>query len=233
MGGSRRPPGVRSSRLPHRGCRGGEDRPGNLREHWVDQSSPEVWEYNVALAEELAARGVDEIQFDYIRFPSDGPTERIAHPYHREGMSREDALESFLTLARKRIAVPVGVDVFGFNGFYEMDYLGQNIKLLAGLVDVISPMWYPSHFSREFLPGMSYLDWARAIHELGSRRGRLITGDRAIIRPYVQAFLIGGELEMDEPTYRRYLIEQLEGAEAGGSDGYLLWNFSGRYYMVE
>lgn len=148
-------------------------------------------------------------------------------------MSEEDALESFLTLARERISVPIGIDIFGFNGYYEMDYLGQNMRLLARQVDVISPMWYPSHFAMDFLPGLDYLDRARAIYERGSQRARLITGDQVVIRPYVQAFLIGRELEMDEPTYRRYLLEQLEGSEAGGADGYLLWNFSGRYYMVE
>lgn len=205
----------------------------SLREHWVDQYSAEVWEYNVAIAEELERRGVDEIQFDYIRFPSDGPTGRISWPHRREGMSEEDALESFLTLARERISVPIGIDIFGFNGYYEMDYLGQNMRLLARQVDVISPMWYPSHFAMDFLPGLDYLDRARAIYERGSQRARLITGDQVVIRPYVQAFLIGRELEMDEPTYRRYLLEQLEGSEAGGADGYLLWNFSGRYYMVE
>ena len=38
------------------------------REHWVDPDAQEVWEYNLAIAEELQALGVDEIQFDYIRF---------------------------------------------------------------------------------------------------------------------------------------------------------------------
>ena len=41
-------------------------------EQWVDPYSEEVWEYNVAIAKELVARGFDEIQFDYIRFPTDG-----------------------------------------------------------------------------------------------------------------------------------------------------------------
>ena len=48
------------------------------REYWVDPYSQFVWEYNVAIARELQDRGVDEIQFDYIRFPSDGPLS--AHP---------------------------------------------------------------------------------------------------------------------------------------------------------
>lgn len=211
----------------------GELLEATLREHWVDPYSREVWEYNVSIAEELERRGVDEIQFDYIRFPSDGPVSRMSFPHRREGMGKEGALESFLSLARERVSIPIGVDVFGFNGYYEMDYLGQNISLISRHVDVISPMFYPSHFADEFLGELPYLRRAHAIYERGSDRARLIAGDRAIIRPYIQAFLIGRELRMEEPEYKRYLREQVEGAEAGTADGHLLWNFSGRYYMVE
>lgn len=211
----------------------GELLEATLREHWVDPYSREVWEYNVSIAEELERRGVDEIQFDYIRFPSDGPVSRMSFPHRREGMGQEEALESFLSLARERLSLPIGVDVFGFNGYYEMDYLGQNISLISRHVDVISPMFYPSHFADAFLGKLPYLQRARTIYERGSERARLIARDRAIIRPYVQAFLIGAELRMEEPEYKRYLQKQVEGAQAGSADGHLLWNFSGRYYMVE
>jgi hypothetical protein len=211
----------------------GELLEATLREHWVDPYSREVWEYNVSIAEELQRRGVDEIQFDYIRFPSDGPVSRMSFPHRRESMGKEEALQSFLTLARERISIPIGVDVFGFNGYYEMDYLGQNISLISRYVDVISPMFYPSHFAEEFLGDLPYLERARAIYRRGTDRARLIADDHALIRPYVQAFLIGGELRMEEPEYKTYLQEQLEGTQEGSGDGYLLWNFSGRYYMVE
>lgn len=219
--------------LPARRTESGETLPETLREHWVDQYAPEVWEYNVSLAEELSQRGVDEIQFDYIRFPSDGPVSEIDYSHRPDGMGKEEALESFLALARERLETPIGVDVFGFNGYYEMDYLGQNIALIARYVDVISPMYYPSHFASKFLGDLDYLDRARAIYRNGTGRASRITGETAIIRPYVQAFLIGSELEMDRPTYLEYLEEQIHGSRAGGGDGYLLWNYSGRYYMVE
>ena len=84
------------------------------REYWVDPFAPEVWQYNVDVAAELAARGVDEIQFDYIRFPSDGPVERARYRHRRPGMRRIDAIESFLALARERLEVPISTDLFGF-----------------------------------------------------------------------------------------------------------------------
>ena len=200
-------------------------------EHWVDPFSAEVWEYNIAVAEEAAALGVDEIQFDYIRFPSDGNTEAVQSRYAPDGAGRVEALEAFLSAARERLDVPVGIDVFGFNAWSRMSYLGQDISRLSRYVDVISPMFYPSHFARPFLPAHGYLERSRVIYDEGTRRAREIAGG-SLIRPYVQAFLIGPELEFEEPEYRRYLDLQLEGAARAAADGYTLWNASGRYYML-
>ena len=52
-------------------------------EFWVDPYNEEVRAYNAAIAEEVASLGVDEIQFDYIRFPSDGDTSTLTPPYKR------------------------------------------------------------------------------------------------------------------------------------------------------
>lgn len=211
-------------------------------EYWVDLFSEDVWEYNIAIARELEALGVDEIQFDYIRTPADGRVWDIEYRYHDTSPAlteddpyqddRVEALSTFLRRARRVISIPIGIDVFGFNGWYRMSYLGQDIAALSRYVDVISPMLYPSHFPREFLGDIPYLEWGETLYREGVARGRRITDDRVLIRPYIQAFLIGGELRFEEPTYTDYLKHQIRGAEAGGGSGFTLWNFSGRYYMV-
>ena len=203
------------------------------REHWVDPFAPEVWQYNIAVAAELAARGVDEIQFDYIRFPSDGPTERALYRHRRPGMRRIDAIESFLAMARERLDVPISTDLFGFNSWYRAgNFIGQDIGVLADYADVISPMFYPSHFPNHFLADRGYLERAHDIYEAGVRRAQRMVRGRAHIRPYVQAFLIGGELRMEEEEYGRYLTRQLDGNRAAAGSGFTLWNASNRYYMV-
>jgi hypothetical protein len=199
-------------------------------EHWVDPYSREVRDYNLDIAEEAVALGVDEIQFDYVRFPSDGDTSTLASRFAPDGADSVQALENFLSEARARLSVPIGIDVFGFNAWSRMSYLGQDIDRLARYVDVISPMFYPSHFARSFLPRLTYLDRSREIYDSGSSRAREISG--ALIRPYVQAFLIGPELEYEQPEYFRYLDLQLEGLRSAGADGFTLWNASGRYYML-
>lgn len=201
-------------------------------EFWVDPYSAEVWEYNIAIAKELQELGVDEIQFDYIRFPSDGNVSRITSRYQKPGMTKVNALESFLSLARSALTVPIGTDVYGFNAWFRMKYIGQDIEMFSRYVDVISPMFYPSHFPGDFLGDLRYLPRAERIYREGTDRAVEIAGPGCVIRPYVQAFLIGGELAFEKPTYTEYLIRQLEGLSASPGAGFTLWNASGRYYMV-
>ncbi|POR01515.1 hypothetical protein AU468_08105 [Alkalispirochaeta sphaeroplastigenens] len=211
-------------------------------EYWVDPFSEFVWDYNIAIARELQEMGVDEIQFDYIRTPADGRRQDIVYRYKEDspalnrgidyGDPRVQALTEFARRAREQISIPISIDVFGFNGWYRMSYLGQDIAALAQYVDVISPMLYPSHFPRAFMGDMPYLEWAEYLYEEGTARGRRITGDTVLIRPYIQSFLIGGELRFDEDTYTEYLKRQIRGSLAAGASGFTLWNFSGRYYMV-
>jgi hypothetical protein len=203
------------------------------REYWVDPYSSFVWDYNIAIAAELQARGIDEIQFDYIRFPSDGNLSAIRYRFQKEGMDLIDALESFLTLARGSVHIPISTDLYGFSTWHRMgNWIGQSIDMLADYVDVICPMFYPSHFPRDFLKGEPYLERARRIYQEGTTRANIIAGGRSLIRPYIQAFLIGGELSMGVPEYSTYLTNQIQGALAAPSSGFTLWNASNRYYMI-
>jgi len=203
------------------------------KEFWVDPFSEFVWRYNIAIAEELQNLGVDEIQFDYIRFPSDGNLSAAEYRSRRDGMTKIDALESFMRIAREKVFIPISTDLYGFNSWYRMgNWIGQNIEMLADYVDVISPMYYPSHFPSTFLNEMNYLDRAKFIYSEGTRRARIITENRSLIRPYVQAFLIGNELKMEYEEYTDYLELQIEGINEAGGSGYTMWNNSNRYYMV-
>ncbi len=212
-------------------------------EYWVDPYSEFVRDYNIAIAAELEELGVNEIQFDYIRFPSDGRTRDIVTRFLLDengqrahvdiNSQRVRILSTFLREARQVISIPIGTDVFGFNGWARMSYLGQDIEAISHYVDVISPMSYPSHYPRSFYRELSYLDRAQLIFEEGTRRAREITDDRSLIRQYVQAFLLGSELNFEQPVYFDYLNRQLRGTILGGGNGFTLWNNSGRYYMVD
>jgi len=202
-------------------------------EYWVDPYSEYVWDYNIDIARELQAKGFDEIQFDYIRFPSDGDVGGITWRYRRPDMGKLEALESFLAKARQALVIPISTDVYGYAGWARIsNWVAQNIEMYSRYVDVIQPMFYPSHFPRDFLGSMDYLPRARYIYEEGTRRSAYIVEGRSIIRPYVQAFRLGGELNFSASVYSTYLTNQVQGSLLGAGSGFTLWNASNDYYMV-
>ncbi|MFA6006722.1 MAG: putative glycoside hydrolase [Candidatus Paceibacterota bacterium] len=51
---------------------------------WLDAGAKKTWDYIIAIAKESYSRGFDEINFDYIRFPSDGNMKDIAYRFYDE-----------------------------------------------------------------------------------------------------------------------------------------------------
>lgn len=202
-------------------------------EHWVDPYCQEVWEYNVAIAKELIARGFDEIQFDYIRFPTDGKNIGSAQYRWREkGMDQESALISFLMYARENIDAPIGIDIYGANGWYRSGTrTGQDAEMLAEYVDVIGPMFYPSHFEQNFLEYAPVADRTYRIYYYGSFRNTVLCRNRAIVRPWVQSFYLN--VRYDRAYYNtEYIRKEFFGTRDALNRGYMCWNNSGDYSMT-
>jgi hypothetical protein len=202
---------------------------GNEREFWVDPHARFVHEYTIALARELQDIGFDEIQFDYIRFPSDGPIHLCHYPFreHRDSYKSE-ILSDFLFKAKSLLRIPVSTDIYGFNSWYHFgDTIGQDMEAFARIVDVICPMVYPSHFGQRFYSGepeesRPYL----IVHDGGIRAHRLLQ-HASVIRPYLQAF------DLRSPTWGpEYVKRQVDGAEKSGCSGFTFWNAKGEYGTV-
>ena len=196
-------------------------------EDWVDPYSPEVWEYIVHIARELVERGFDEIQFDYIRFPTDGKNMGNAtFRWKSSGMDKESALLSFLSYARKNIGAPIGIDIYGANGWYRSGTrTGQDVEQLAEYVDVICPMFYPSHFEQSFLNYAPYTERPYRVYYYGTYRNTVIGRNRLIIRPWVQAFYLN--VSYDRNYYgdgKNYVAQQIYGVRDSVNRGYMYWN---------
>ncbi|MDD5655829.1 MAG: putative glycoside hydrolase [Elusimicrobia bacterium] len=196
---------------------------------WVDPYKKEIWEYNLAIASRAAAAGFDEIQFDYVRFPSDGNTRlcRYSRPDH-SGATAQAALVEFLSAARRRLR-PMGVKlsacVFGMTTSDDSGMgIGQHIAELARQVDFVAPMMYPSHYNKGIYgvknPNrepykMIFRGLRDAVGRLGEESWRL--------RPYLQDFSLG----------YRYRAEQVRAqilAAAGrGVQSWTLWNPQNHY----
>jgi hypothetical protein len=199
-------------------------------EFWVDPYSEEVWEYNVAIAKELIARGFDEIQFDYIRFPTDGANlGNAAFRWQDPGMDKESALMSFLSYARREIKAPISIDIYGANGWYRTGArTGQDVELLSRYVDAICPMFYPSHFEQTFLAQKPAEERPYRVFYYGSYRNAVIAHGRSVIRPWAQAFYLN--VSYDRAYYNAdYVQKQVFGVRDSIDQGYTYWNNSGRY----
>ena len=196
---------------------------------WVDAYNDSVWVYASQLAAEAVRLGFSEVQFDYVRFP-DEPRARMARaifPARRGSESVRAAVTRNLQLLRDRVkplGVPYTIDVFGMTTNVEVDLgIGQVWEDLVSTADVVLPMVYPSHYYHAIY-GVShpnsepYRVVKNALAD-GIRRLARLSGPRAEIRPYLQAFTLG------RPRYTPNQIrEQIRAAADVGINGWVLWN---------
>jgi hypothetical protein len=200
-----------------------------FREYWVDAHCEEVWDYNISIARELEGLGLDEIQFDYIRFPSDGPKHLIVSRCQpTENNVKSESLDDFLARANNEVKIPIGVDLYGFNSWYNAGaVIGQDIVLFSRNVQVVSPMYYPSHFgSRWFITKPLSLRSYRILHA-GTSRSLALAGPGVVVRPFLQAF------NYKSPGFGTgYILNQVQGVIDSGGESFLFWNIRGDYAKV-
>ncbi|HAJ95994.1 MAG TPA: hypothetical protein DCP02_07155, partial [Actinobacteria bacterium] len=119
--------------------------------YWVDIFNRQIWDHYIELIMELIGKGVDEIQFDYMRAPSRGNLSMAYYPSNTEEMEKIWAITGFLKAVReatKNYPVKISADVFGFVFITENDQgIGQLIEEMAPYLDTLYPMPYPSHYS--------------------------------------------------------------------------------------
>ncbi len=191
---------------------------------WCDPFLPEVRSYNVDLAVDAAKAGFDEIQFDYVRFP-DSKGVQFSQPSTEE--SRPKAIIAFLTEAKERLTpynVFLAADVFGYICWNKGDTgIGQQIEELAGPLDYISPMLYPSGFLYGIPNYRNPITHPYEIVRLSLDRARERTKlDPIRFRPWLQAF---ADYAFDKRQFGEEQIQaQIKAAQSFGSDGWLLWN---------
>ena len=194
---------------------------------WVDPFREEVWNYNVAIAREAAGKGFDEIQFDYVRFPTDGRLSAAKYAAPNNKDTRLPAIAGFLERARTALG-PLGVfvaaDVFGYTAFNENDTdIGQRIEELAPHLDYFCPMVYPSGYHKG-IPG--FRNPVQNPYEVVHESVRLIrqraSHTRVRVRPWIQDFR---DYAFDRRIFGVPEIRaQIKGADDAGAVGWMLWN---------
>ena len=191
------------------------------RQYFLDPTDPEARQYGLDLAVEACASGVDEIQFDYIRFPDRRP-ESVRFDGGVSAETRLSTVNAFLSDAVEQLhplGCAVGADVFAAiarpGGAEDTQGVGQNWEQIAAIVDVISPMIYPSHYEGGWygFQNPNAHPGPMATAALTDGMGRL--SHNVIVRPWLQDF--GSTYGVAE------VRAQIDSTEAFGL-GWMLWN---------
>ncbi|MBU0727383.1 putative glycoside hydrolase, partial [Patescibacteria group bacterium] len=195
---------------------------------WLDPSKPGAQYYNLMIMEEVAQLGFDEIQFDYIRFPTTNHAS-LEYAYDEEKFDNSDVINYFLERARKiadEYDVALSVDTFGAVVWGDVDWkiVGQSIPEIAKIVDVIYPMTYPSHYSPGYngIYNMYYAPYD-IVYESIKRFVKEADGN-AEIRPYIQGFALRAYTFSEQ-----YVADQIQASYDGGATGFSIWNAGNSY----
>jgi hypothetical protein len=192
---------------------------------WLNPYARRAWKYDVDVAVAAAKAGFDELQFDYVRFPSDGDLSLIRYPGpHPQPM--DATVAAFLRYAASRLhplGVRVSADVFGLSATRDLG-VGQFPGQLAHVVDALYPMTYPSHYvAGEYgIPDPNAAPGRTVAASLRDFRAQLVGTDTRLV-PWLQDFSLGrtygaGDVEAQIRSARRFL-----------AGGFMLWNAAGVY----
>ena len=190
---------------------------------WMDPTDEGAWTYPIDLAVEACRLGFDEIQFDYVRFPTDGDLSTVQYDVGELNSEiRLAAVRDFLIAARDTVhaeGCAVSADLFAIVMSVSDDQgLGQRPEELSDAVDAISPMIYPSHYSPGWLGFDDPNSYPYEVTDQALTAGgpRVIGG--AVLRPWLQAFFYTGS----------QVLDTIEAAEEG-SHGWMLWHAASEY----
>jgi hypothetical protein len=137
---------------------------------FIDVGARPYWDYIIALATDSYDLGFDELNFDYVRYPSDGNLKDVAFTYSG-GKNKQENLESFFKHLHEALDDPehyadtahentgratsvpyLSVDLFGMTTSSTDDLsIGQVEERAAPYFDFIAPMVYPSHYPHGFI----------------------------------------------------------------------------------
>lgn len=198
---------------------------------WLNPYNREAWDYVIRIARAAAEAGFDEIQFDYVRFPTDGDLSATRYP-GADGRAYQQVVADFLAHAREELApygVLVSADVFGLVTSVRDDMgIGQRLEEIAGATDYVSPMLYPSHYERGNLglPNPDAMPYETIYRSLVDARDRILAAGldtRTAVRPWLQDFSMGHTYGADE------VRAQIQATYDAGYTSWMLWNAANQY----
>ena len=191
------------------------------KQYFLDPSDKQARQYVMDIAVDACLLGFNEIQFDYIRYP-DTNYKYMKFDLESTIENRVETINSFLLQAQEMLhseGCLVSADIFGYVLTNKLDGgIGQNLESIIGSVDFVSPMVYPSHYSRGSFGFTSPNAHPYEVVSSALDDGLERIESRYPVRPYLQGFWHTEE-------------EILEGIRAAEDKNlsWILWNSLSRY----
>ncbi len=219
---------------------------------WIDPGSREYWDYIVEISREASKVGFDEINFDYIRFPSDGNMQDISYPFS-SSTPKATVMRNFFEYLDTNLQdknLKISADLFGMTTTAQNDMgIGQLIENAYPFFDYIMPMVYPSHYPATFQgfqnPAAHPYEIVNfSMNEAVTRANKMnkvtttmeiVNGTttpvkhtedlnyRSKLRPWLQDFDLGADYG---PTEVR---AQIKATYDAGLNSWILWSASNKY----
>ncbi len=211
---------------------------------WLDSSNLQVQNTLLDIIEVIAKKGVDEIQMDYVRFPTQGKISEAVFAFQKEDSlkaktdstyifrQKSDIIMNFVSRAKMicdKYNVTLTADVFAivsWQRFADINATGQDIEKMTKHLNAIHPMIYSSHFAKDFGYRENLHNEPYFIVYKGSVLSKKYADSNCRIIPYIQSNSWKVNYGYD------YIAGQIQAVIDSDSDGYILWNASNRYYQT-
>jgi hypothetical protein len=205
---------------------------------FIDVGAKPYWDYIVGISQEAYSLGFDELNYDYVRYPSDGNMQNAHYSWTTGTSTKSEMLESFFSYLHEKteeIGTKTSVDIFGMTTSTKHDLgIGQVLEKALPYFDYVSPMVYPSHYP----PGWNGFqnpaanpyevikiamgDGVKREQALNVSKG-LATTTPSKLRPWLQDFSLGA-------TYDAVKVrDQIRASNEVGLNSWMMWSAANKY----
>lgn len=196
---------------------------------FLDPTQDVVHTYIIALARASYEIGFDEINFDYIRFPSDGNMQDIQYP--ENSGTRSEILERFFKKLHSEMTIdqiPTSADLFGLTTEATDDMgIGQVLEKVLPYFDFIAPMIYPSHYGKGYQGFSNPAEHPYAVVKSAMQQGIARAANMELspskFRPWIQDFDMGASYGTTE------ILDQIKALEELDIQSFMIWDPANRY----
>lgn len=212
---------------------------------WIDPAAREAWDYNIAIAKDAVSRGFDELNFDYIRFPSDGDLDNMKFKFWDGITPKHEIMRNFFKYLREQLPdIKISADLFGLATINKTDLgIGQIIEDAYAYFDYVAPMVYPSHYAKMFLGYKNPAQYPYEVvkYSMESAVKRLQNYESGItnnatttatttkihnsqLRPWLQDFNLGADYDAKMVKKQIQAVYNAASSTPELINGWMLWN---------